>query len=550
MKKRIIIFSTLGVFVSLVLLFISSIFEIEKQIKSTANADIKSYLAIAIEVFDGESYEETNTLLNKSKHNIRLTFIDLDGKVIYDSLTGDPSSLENHLSRPELANLGVVVERDSESFGKKMLYVAALDDGVYLRVAFEMNVLTQDLINYLIFASISIIIILAIYLFLVMIFSKRLTSKVNISVNELNLLVNPQAEINVKSVDDLPLITKEIRSDFENKIQKISDETNKTNAIIEEVRQGFILLEDEKVYLINHVALDLFAVNYDDVINKSYLYLIRDLKLQEKIMEATSNDCVAKMYYEHNGRTYYFKIKPFRQVWLKKGILISFTDITENVQVEKIKRDFFANASHELKSPLTSIIGYQQLITTGIVDDKKEIQDLSQKILKEANRMNQIIIDMLELSNLEYETNYMIEAVNVRALTTDIIKRYETKLASKNITIETNLEDLTIATNASQLEILISNLIDNAFKYNKSNGKIKVILNSEELIVEDTGVGIAKEEQNRIFERFYRVDKAKSKESGGTGLGLAIVKHICERLGFSIRVVSVLDKGSSFTIKW
>ena len=234
--------------------------------------------------------------------------------------------------------------------------------------------------------------------------------------------------------------------------------------------------------------------------------------------------------------------------WLKEGVLISFLDITERQNMEIIKKDFFQNASHELKSPLTSIIGYEQMIVSGILEDKDEIKEASLNILKEAKRMNQIIIDMLELSNLEYQKSFNLSLVNLKEVVEDTIKRYTKKANDKNITIETDLNEVIINTSFNEFETLVSNLIDNAIKYNKINGNIKVKLTKAYLEVYDTGIGISKENQTRIFERFYRVDKAKSKLSGGTGLGLAIVKHICEKLNYKVRVESVVNEYTQFTI--
>ena len=232
----------------------------------------------------------------------------------------------------------------------------------------------------------------------------------------------------------------------------------------------------------------------------------------------------------------------------KNGISILFYDITDQYQLQKAKQDFFANASHELKSPLTSIIGYQQMIVEGIADDRELIKNYSSKTLKEANRMNSIIIDMLNLASIEQNYNKNDEKINLKKLLLEIIDSLESKIALKNIKITYSLKEEYIYADATLLDELFRNLIDNAIKYNKENGTINITLKKKVFIVSDTGIGIPLMYQSRIFERFFRVDKGRSKASGGTGLGLAIVKHICDIYNYKISLKSIEDEGTSIKI--
>lgn len=213
-----------------------------------------------------------------------------------------------------------------------------------------------------------------------------------------------------------------------------------------------------------------------------------------------------------------------------------------------MKREFFANASHELKSPLTSIIGYQQMIYEGIIDDEISIMEATQKTIKEASRMNKIIIDMLELSKLESEIEVKKEIVKINQIVQDILNNYQSEIGSKKINIFSNIIDMNLNMNLNHAIELIRNLIDNAIKYNKENGIIRIILNNQLFSIEDTGIGIPLEDQIRVFERFYRVDKGKSKEVGGTGLGLAIVKHICSIYKFELKLESKINLGTKITV--
>ena len=214
-------------------------------------------------------------------------------------------------------------------------------------------------------------------------------------------------------------------------------------------------------------------------------------------------------------------------------------DVTKEENLDKIKRDFFQNASHELKSPLTTIIGYEQMITEGIIDDEEQIKQYSLKTLKEAKRMNSIIMDMLNLSALEQEEKVKNNDVDLKKLILEIIDSLSQNMQDKKITLDTFILDTTI--NGDEK-------IDNAIKYNKINGKITISLKNNVLKISDTCIGISDENKQRVFERFYRVDKGRSKEQGGTGLRLAIVKHICELYNYKIELDSILEKGTTITI--
>ena len=223
-------------------------------------------------------------------------------------------------------------------------------------------------------------------------------------------------------------------------------------------------------------------------------------------------------------------------------------DITKEENLKQVKKDFFDNASHELKSPITSIIGYSQLVSSGIVNDNKEIIEYNKKIYKEASRMNSILYDMLNIAELEQGYPVKKEDVNLKKLVLEILDAYKTKIEAKNIHLDLQIDDVKINSDIRLIDEMLRNLIDNAIKYNKENGKITINLTGKLFLISDTGIGIKKENQSRIFERFFMEDKARSKENGGTGLGLAIVKHIIETLGYKIEVISKVNVGTKFII--
>ncbi len=551
MKKRIIFLSSLVLFLSLLVLFLASFLTMLKDHTDKSKEEIKSYLIIACKDFDGTNFEETALMLSAADSNLRITFIDKEGTVIYDSEYGfDVSNLDNHINRPELQNLGDIYTRNSDSLGYKMMYIADLDSGYYIRLAYEISVINNIATTYFEIGFVGILVILVAGVGMLYLASKQMMKPVNQSVSDLASLIEDKQNYTLKDVDDLPKIIAVLRKEIENHIYLLQSEKEKNQTILDSMEQGLILLSGEDIELINPAALKLFNVSLDTVLRKNYFYCIRDISLQKWLQSALKDKKTTDLTIEIDGRCYFFTISFPKTDWNQNRSIITFIDITTKQKMDQIKKDFFANASHELKSPLTTIIGYQQMITAGIIEDKNEIFEAAEKTLKEANRMNQIIIDMLELSNLEYQKDFEMVSTNIKTILDDVIERYHNKLNSKKIKLELNVEDVVKEVSVMQIDEIFSNLLDNAIKYNINNGKIKITLNSNCFSVEDTGIGISKEDQTRVFERFYRVDKAKSKQSGGTGLGLAIVKHICEHFGYKIELESILDKGTKISIYW
>jgi two-component system phosphate regulon sensor histidine kinase PhoR len=222
--------------------------------------------------------------------------------------------------------------------------------------------------------------------------------------------------------------------------------------------------------------------------------------------------------------------------------------VTEKRQLESAKRDFFANASHELKSPLTAIIGYQELLENGTISEEKDKEEALEATLKEARRMKEVIFQMLILSKLESETQKDKRPLPLKPLIEESLKEYDALIAKKKLKLITHLSDVQVPMASEDAHNLLANLIENGIKYNKDGGTLEITLDPAYFAIRDTGIGIATENQSRIYERFYRVDPAKSKELGGTGLGLSIVKHICLDYGFSIKLSSTLGLGTTFRV--
>ena len=437
-----------------------------------------------------------------------------------------------------------------------MVYIAGFKDNVYIRVAIlEASVVT--IVNYLVGYGFLALFIISIISFILMDnVSKKAVIPLKAEIKKISNIVGEDVNDTSDDIEVLSMQIDEIHSLIDKKIFLLKSETAKLNYIVDNMTQGLVIINAlNDVVLINSKALNILDINNLEIVGKPYIYLIRDIKLQEIIEDVINNDKNITYNFEGNGKNYLFSINAMKNSFAsydnKNGVSIFMVDITAQKKLERVKLDFFANASHELKSPLTSIIGYQQMIEEGIITDENEIKDATIKTIKEANRMNQIIIEMLELSKLEAKNETECkEVLSIKNVTLDILSSLMPNMLQKHITYKIIGEDFDVFISFTDLNHLIRNLIDNAIKYNKENGTIIIELKDNTISVADSGIGISKEDISRIFERFYRVDKAKSKELGGTGLGLAIVKHICINNNLKIDVESTINEGSKFVVKF
>lgn len=545
MKKRLIISNILVVFFSMIaLLFISCFIVSESNFKRTSS-QIKSYLNIACNIYDGTNQDELTSYFSNNK-NIRITIIDKTGKVIFDT---EKSTEENHLSRQEITSLGQVTCRYSTTLNISMYYVAAEDSNTYIRIALPENSVNSIVQQLLIYGSLTLVVICTLTIFVTINVINQSMEPLKQEIKKLSTIVGEDAPLNDSDIDFLSHQIDDVQFLINQKIYNIQEEKAKTEAIIDNLNQGFILLDDQlNTVLINKIAKKLLSYNNE----KNYLYYIRSLQIQNAINNTLKEHKTHEEQIIQDNKAFIYQISPLQYQENgknKNGISILFYDITDQYQLQKAKQDFFANASHELKSPLTTIIGYQQMISEGIIDTNEEIIDASKRTLYEAKRMNQMVIDMLELSSLESEKIINNEVNNLKEVTQNIINSYTLKLEDKHINLSTSLSDLNVKIPQKDLIHLISNLIDNAIKYNIEKGKIDININKDDnsFIIEDTGIGISKANQERVFERFYQVDKNRASDQG-TGLGLSIVKHICLKYNIKLKLDSKLNKGTSITL--
>ena len=546
MRKKIILINALTTFFSLIILLITSGFLIYiRNLNNYENA-AKNYLSLTCSIFNGTNVYQTYEAVKDTESNIRLTIIDLDGNVVFDSENSEVD--ENHRDRPEVVNLNTVVNRYSKTENKDMLYIADIDDGYYIRISLDMGDVNKLLYWFIIFGFIVTLIVETIVVSLSLYFTKKGLAPINKNLAKLGYLVKKDINDEEFSIDTLPSIIDELSQLIDNQIEKIKSQKDDMVSVLNLLNQGVIALDSKgDIFFINNEARKIFNVS-ENFYDSNYLYLIRDIELQKTIENSLKTHSTQFFNFEINRRTINICITPITENWLNGGLIISLNDITKEENLKQVKKDFFDNASHELKSPITSIIGYSQLVSSGIVNDNKEIIEYNKKIYKEASRMNSILYDMLNISELEQGYPVKKEDVNLKKLVLEILDAYKTKIEAKNIHLDLQIDDVKINSDIRLIDEMLRNLIDNAIKYNKENGKITINLTGKLFLISDTGIGIKKENQSRIFERFFMEDKARSKENGGTGLGLAIVKHIIETLGYKIEVISKVNVGTKFII--
>ena len=482
--------------------------------------------------------------LNLSNTDIRITLVESNGEVLYDNTVTDESSLENHAEREEIkeaVQTGIGEEkRLSETVGKETYYYAIrLSNGNVIRTAKTTSSIYGVFISFLPQS----LLIIAVILIACLIVAQSLTKKIVAPINRFDF------EKNSKTYDELSPFIRTITSQKE-QIANALDEVTKKGAVIDAItgnmNEGLILTSKSGTVLsANKSALSVLGIKTAPI-GKSILETTRNVTVLEHMKTALSGEN-NNVTLEIGNRTYHIFFSS-----VDNGALILFLDITEKAKAEKMRREFTANVSHELKTPLTTISGYAELMSNGVVKPE-DITNISVKMKSESARLLTLIEDIMRLSELdEADDKKSFEQFDLTDLITDVVGNLKPKAEEHNITISIPKEKHMITANRPMIFELIYNLIDNAIKYNKQGGSVTVtVLQTDkgvEISVKDTGIGIDKKHHNRIFERFYRVDKSRSKKIGGTGLGLSIVKHIAMYHDGSVEIESEEGKGTEIQV--
>ena len=482
----------------------------------------------------------------------RITLITSSGNVLFDN-KAIADKMENHLSRKEVKEAldsgeGYAVRR-SETLGSKSCYYALqLKNGNILRISDDSLTVWTVLINLLPAICAIAIMTLVLSSVLAAVISKKILKPLN-SID----LENPDAQ-NV--YDELiPFINKINMQNrkIDRQIARLTRSRREFDIITENMSEGLVLTDIKGNILTHNKGIEKFFGVGEDINGKNILTLNRSDVFREifsDITEKRRGEDILSL----NGRYYDMTANPvYDEDGTPCGAVILAVDITEKEKREKLRREFTANVSHELKTPLTSISGISDMLMNGIVAPE-DIKGFAGDINKESARLITLVNDIIKLSELDegaYSTE-TDEKVDLLKTAAEVKERLEKIAAKKDVKIAVTGEDAEITGGESLVFEMIYNLCDNAVKYNKEGGNVTVSVGTSEgapfVTVKDTGIGIPPEYTDRIFERFFRVDKSRSKESGGTGLGLSIVKHIAMSLGADIRVESAVGKGTEITV--
>jgi two-component system phosphate regulon sensor histidine kinase PhoR len=458
----------------------------------------------------------------------RVTLISSDGIVLFDS-EYDAESMENHLDRAEVADavkngVGESV-RFSETMRKQTCYFARkLSDGTILRVASTTDSVFVSALKLMVY---TLVILANVFLVSAWVGSK-ITDRIVDPINRLDL-ENPEDNAAYEELSPLLTRIKKQNDRIAGQMDEMRKKQIEFSAITRNMREGLLVLDKEaRVLSHNHSALALLRAHLDGSKNQSVLTLRRDEQFRrvvERALEGVPSETILAIESAHLQ----IIANPVFDDGEVQGAVVMLLDVTEREDREKLRREFSANVSHELKTPLTAILGYAEILSNGIAH-AEDTGRFAMNIYTEAQRLIALINDIMMLSKLdENSAELSREPVSLGALVKNVAKRFENSASEKDISISCDCENVEITAVRNVLDEMVFNLLDNAVKYNIEGGRVRVsvkkISESVVLTVTDTGIGIPLEEQERVFERFYRVDKSRNKSVGGTGLGLSIVKH-------------------------
>ncbi len=522
-------------------------------------------------------------LLNEKESNIsnfslatRITIISNSGEVLGDS-DSNAYDMENHITRKEVkdaleGNLGFD-ERLSKTLDLAYIYVAHYIESknIIVRVAVPINQINSINKSFYLYTTIGILV----GLLLTLLISLKVS---NIIISPLNKLINVTKEIangNYKKrveiysddeIEELAYTFNEMAYKLDNTLCGIVDKNIRIDTIINSMRDGIIAIDSNyKILIINTSACDIFGVNYGPgIIGKNLLDITKNTKINSFLEDTIQNNVALtdeitifspRMVCNFIYKVYTNPIKSAELTVKNVGGVITLHNVTSVKKLEKIRTEFVSNVTHELKTPLTSIRGFVETLKDGAIEDTAVASKFLDIIDIEAERLYHLINDILQLSEIESMRNdEQVTHHNLYLIVDEVIQLLEPSAIKKSIKLQVNVNpNIEILVNKYRIKQMLINLIDNAIKYNIENGTI--FINATKLqgittiSVRDTGIGIPTIHHSRIFERFYRVDKGRSRNMGGTGLGLSIVKHIVQLYNGEIIISSEPDKGTEFIIR-
>ena len=515
--------------------------QLEKELKAEA-----SYLELAVEE-NGESVLE-----KLPKNSARVTWIAEDGTVIFDN-KADAFDMSNHNDREEIKDAqkngaGTSV-RQSDTLGEKTVYYAKrLSDNSILRISSNQYTVIA-LLKQLIFPAVCVLVLM---ILLGAFFASRLSKHIVTPLNELDL----EHPDEIDTYDEMaPFITKinKQQKTIQKQLSDAKRQQKEFQIITRQMQEGLLVI-DTQTDLLSSNASALELLDARQVKDKESVLSLNRSEAFEKTIDKVLRGEHVESVLNLGERYCQICANPVFDKETIAGAVILLIDVTEKMQRDSLRREFTANVSHELKTPLTSISGFAEIIQSGFVK-QEDVRKFAGKIFDETQRLVTLVDDIIKISQLDENCQpYQREKVDIYNLAKDVLSRLQESANKAQVQLNMEGEHAEFETVLPILDEIVSNLCDNAIKYNKKGGSVTVtVLNARNQIclsVRDTGIGITAAEKSRVFERFYRVDKSHSKEIGGTGLGLSIVKHGAAYLGAKVELESTIDKGSTFRLIW
>lgn len=508
---------------------------------------------------------------NKLAFDYRVTVLDKQGNVLGDSHT-DKDTMENHAGRPEVIQAVAAGsgydKRASKTFGKNMVYVAMRADTVIYRISAPVGDINASFTELLPALFAGLLLALIVSPLLAASAAKSITRPLINVADSLQSLGTSGDDIKLMlpQYDELQPIANTINTlthSISSTMRELADQKEKTAYLLDNMEDGLVLVDNDMRVIQINAAAQRFLGTGRDVQGRNLLVLTHQPRLIDAVTSALRDgdsllfdlECA-----EPAGMVLAVHVTAIQSQWMARGsangAVLLITDATGERQAQRMRSEFVANASHELKTPITSIGGFAELLAAGVVKEPEKVQDYLLRIKTETQRMALLIEDILKLARLEAngegEQEQELEPVAMKQVIAEMLEGLQPQMEQRGVTAVVNAADISILAVPDDMEALVQNLLDNAVKYNCDGGKVTVTLEKRGaklyFSVADTGIGIPYEHQSRIFERFYRVDKGRNRKAGGTGLGLAIVKHVAVKYGGEVLLQSTQGKGTVIAV--
>lgn len=494
---------------------------------------------------DSTEFARITELQNDDK---KIVILQPDGKILYDNGVYVEETGTSKIETEQALESGTGERsRFLISGAKKMFYYAVrLNNGNVLRICAKING-----VNSMLFGVLVSVFFMAVLIYLLTaIVASRLTSNIIRPIENINSFETENFD-NV--YDEIKPFLKRISHqsrEINRQMSKIKSQKVRLRAIMDNINEGLLIIDkNSEIVSVNNCATQIFGTEESQLKHKNVSLLTDRDEIQKAFRNALTGT-KSNIMFETNNKTYQIFSSPLFEKDSISGAVMLLFDVSEKTQSEKIRREFTANVSHELKTPLTAIHGYAQIIGSGIAKPD-DVIGFVKKIEKESSRLIVLVDDIIKLSHLdEMNESVQKQSVSLKSVVNEVIESLSARAEERGVRLNVSGEDSQVTANLSQLTEMIYNLADNSVKYNKNGGTVIFEIQPKKLIVSDTGIGIPDKYLERVFERFFRVDKSHSKKVNGTGLGLSIVKHLAMANNVDISVSSRLGEGTEFVLEF